>query len=376
MPDGSIVELPTLWIKFYRDGRPIRESAQTTSHREAEQKLKTRIKEIQDDTFCGPKAERLRIGDLLDDLLTDYQVNQKSYRDFADPAVRLHVRPYFGSMRARELDTPRVQAYQLQRRKEGAANGTINRECALLRRAFNLARKQTPPTVKLVPYIPRLREDNVRKGFLEHAQFVALRAALPEEIRPILTFAYYTGCRRGEILSLKWSQVDLLRPIVRLEPGETKNDDAREFVPVPELLTVLGMQKAARDQLYPTCPWVFCRNGRPIRDFRGAWESACATVGLVDQAGKPTRIFHDLRRTGVRNLIRAGVSERVAMRISGHRSRSVFDRYNVTSDRDLHDAARKLANYIEELNKLGTLTGTLAEAENTGGQKLQSKLLN
>ena len=100
------------------------------------------------------------------------------------------------------------------------------------------------------------------------------------------------------------------------------------------------------------------------------------TVGLVDQAGKPTRIFHDLRRTGVRNLIRAGVSERVAMRISGHRSRSVFDRYNVTSDRDLHDAARKLANYIEELNKLGTLTGTLAKAENTDRQKLQSKLLN
>ena len=138
MPDGSIVELPTLWIKFYRDRHPIRESAQTTSYREAEQKLKTRIKEIQDGTFCGPKAERLRISDLLDGLLTDYQVNQKSYRDFADPAVRLHVRPYFGSMRARELDTPRVQAYQLQRRKEGAANATINRECSLLRRAFNL----------------------------------------------------------------------------------------------------------------------------------------------------------------------------------------------------------------------------------------------
>src|SRR5438067_48834 len=145
MPDGTRVELPTYWIKVYDDGRPIRQSAKTTSYKEAQKRLRELIKETEDGTFCGPKAERLRIGELLDDLLTDYQVNNpKSYRDFADPAIRLHVRPHFGSMHARQLDTPRVQAYQLQRREEGAANATINRECTLLRRAYSLARKQTP----------------------------------------------------------------------------------------------------------------------------------------------------------------------------------------------------------------------------------------
>ena len=175
--------------------------------------------------------------------------------------------------------------------------------------------------------------------------------------------------------------MNLSRPIIRLEPGETKNDDAREFVPVPELLKVLAMQKAVRDQLYPGCPWVFFRKGKPIRDFRGAWESACNAVGLVDEAGEKTKIPHDLRRTGVRNLIRAGVSERVAMRISGHRSRSVFDRYNITSDRDLQDAARKLASYIEQIERhseddTGTISGTLTETEMTDGQKVEPKLLN
>ena len=101
----------------------------------------------------------------------------------------------------------------------------------------------------------------------------------------------------------------------------------------------------------------------------------------MDEAGEKTKIPHDLRRTGVRNLIRAGVSERVAMRISGHRSRSVFDRYNITSDRDLQDAARKLASYIEQIERhfeddTGTISGTLTETERTDGQKSGSKLLN
>ncbi len=150
----------------------------------------------------------------------------------------------------------------------------------------------------------------------------------------------------------------------------------------PELYEVLAMQKAIRDEKYPGCPWVFFRDGKPILDLRGAWETACAAAGLVDGAGKPTRLFHDLRRTGVRNLIRAGVPERVAMLISGHRSRSVFERYNIVSERDLHEAAHRLGRYIEETKaahgeeSLGTLLGTLDQNSVAVERQGNAKLLN
>jgi integrase len=379
MRDGSVVELPNWWIKYSNgNGRIFRESSRSSRIQEAEKLLKQRIQQIEDRLFAGPKYDRILIGELLDELILDYRVNGKSLKDFADPIVRCHLRPYFGRMRATSFTTPDVQKYMAERRDAGAANATINRECALLRRAFNLGRRQTPPKVRFVPYIPKLKEDNVRKGFLEHSQFVDLRQALPDEIKPVLTFAYYTGCRREEILSLAWSQVDLVRKIVRLEPGTTKNDEGRNLPLVPELFETLSMQKSIRDVKYPHCSWVFFRRGKRIRDFRGAWEIACKAAKLVDAEGNPNRIFHDLRRTGVRNLIRAGIPERVAMLISGHKSRSVFERYNIVSERDLQEAARRLENYISQMagaesrNTLGTLLGTPAKPS---GQTGEDKLL-
>jgi integrase len=106
-------------------------------------------------------------------------------------------------------------------------NSTINRELSLLRRAYNLAKNAEPPKVSVVPRFPKLAEHNVRKGVFEHHQYTALYAALPEHLKPLLMLAYYTGTRRGELLKLQWTQVDLDHRIIRLEPGETKNKDAR-----------------------------------------------------------------------------------------------------------------------------------------------------
>jgi len=164
----------------------------------------------------------------------------------------------------------------------------------------------------------------------------------------VITFAYFTGGRKVAILALRWPQVDLSERVVRLEPGETKNDDARTIHLTPELFEVLKIQREIRDLYFPESPWVFSRAGEPIREFKGAWETACAAAGLVNASGKPEKLFHDLRRTGVRNLIRAGVPERVAMMISGHKTRSVSDRYNIVSEADLKDAARRLGDYISQ----------------------------
>jgi integrase len=135
--------------------------------------------------------------------------------------------------------------------------------------------------------------------------------------------------------------------VVRLEPGTTKNDEARILPLTTELYETLAMQKSIRDTKFPNCQWLFFNeSGGKIGRFQRSWRSACEAVGLASGDGEPERLFHDLRRSGVRNLIWAGVPESVAMRISGHKTRSVFERCNIVSERDLHEAARKLENYV------------------------------
>ncbi len=126
-----------------------------------------------------------------------------------------------------EVTSPKIEAYVESRLEEGAANATINRELSALKHMLILGVRQTPPKVDRVPYIPMLKENNVRKGFFEHAEFVALRAELPDYLKGFVTFAYKTGWRLSEITDLTWNQVDLYNGIVRLETGETKNDEGR-----------------------------------------------------------------------------------------------------------------------------------------------------
>ncbi|MGP0075109.1 MAG: site-specific integrase [Bryobacteraceae bacterium] len=323
----------------------------------AQKYLNAALRERDLGTFAS--ATDTSMASLLDALLLDYETNAKSHA-WAALVVRVHLRPFFGAMKAARVGTDQIQTYVAKRREPTtralpkgrtrkigpASNATINRELSLLRRAYSLGKKATPPKVTSAPAIPMLAENNVRKGFFEADAFTAIRRALPDEIQPVVTFAYYTGCRKGEVLNLRWNQVDLSERLVRLEPGETKNDEARTVFMVPELYEILAIQREIRDRYFPECPWVFARAGKQIRDFKGAWKTACKSAGLLTDDGEPDKLFHDLRRTGVRNLVRAGVPEAVAMRISGHKTRAVFDRYNIVNENDLKDAARRLSEYL------------------------------
>jgi integrase len=321
-------------------------------------------------------AQRTLMRELFTDLLTDYSVNNKGLK-WAEQKVNLHLQDAFGKLQVRRLTTTAIQDYILKRQQAGAANATINRELALLKRSLNLGRKHSPPKVGRVPHVPMLEENNVRKGFFEHDEFLRLRETIPSEYRPVLTFAYYTGCRRGEIFSLRWNQVDLKDGIVRLDPGTTKNDEPRVIPMTAEVRAALVTQKALRDETYPSCQHVFFYNGDPIAGFRGSWETSCFQSGLWTgdlETGKPTRLFHDLRRTGVRNLIRAGVPERVAMAISGHKTRSVFDRYNIVSEADLREAAGKLDSYLTRKAEGALVAPDLASSHTIRTQDLKNSL--
>lgn len=341
--DGAQARTKAYWIEYYVNGVQRRESSKSEKYTDAEQLLRTRQAEILAGTASAVKSRRVKIAELLDLLLADYELNQKSLKwaKYLDG----HLRPALGSVDVSQFTSRHVNDYVTQRRDKGIKNSTINRELSLLRRAFGLGYREEPPLVKTMPKIPKLAEKNIRKGFFDHDDFLKLRSHLPEYLRGLLTFAYYTGSRRGEILGLKWNQIDLKATVVRLEPGETKNLEGRT-IPLPqELHEILAASRQHRDTYYPRCEFVFSRDGQRIRSFKTAWLAGCKKAGLVNAEGKPTRIFHDLRRTGVRNLIRAGVPERVAMMISGHKTRSILDRYNIVDERDLHLARQRMELY-------------------------------
>jgi len=258
-------------------------------------------------------------------------------------------RPLRPSSRRQRVDRAlrqwrRVDTGEADDRKERRfSNGEINRELTTLKRIFNLARQNGKLTH--VPHIPMLKERNVRTGFFERDPIERVLDHLPAAIRPVVRFAYITGWRiPSEVLPLQWRHIDFEARVVRLDPHTTKNDEGRTFPFTDALLQLLEAQKAEHHRLKGEgvlCPWVFHRTGKkvkgkPIVRFTKAWRTACA------KAGCPGRIPHDMRRSAVRNLVHAGIPERVAMMMTGHKTRSVFERYNIVSDGDLRDAARKL----------------------------------
>ena len=220
-----------------------------------------------------------------------------------------------------------------------AAPGEINRELAALKRLFRLA-KQAGRFVGDLPHVPMLAEHNVRRGFFERDQFDSVKGHLPAALRGVFEFAYLTGWRlASEILPLEWRQVDWTGRVVRLDPGTTKNGEGRSFPFTAAIESLLTAQLAVHERLARAgrlVPHVFHRNGKRIRNVRGAWLSACTAAGL------PGRLVHDFRRSAVRNLERDGVSRSAAMAMVGHKTESIYRRYAIVDAGALRDAAAKI----------------------------------
>jgi integrase len=322
------------WIRYCYRGKEYRESSRSESESAARKLLKKRLGEIGSGRLIGPKEEKVTFDDLSGGIKQDYEINGKRSMRSVTTSLK-HLESSFSMLRAVDITTGRIQKYILDRQKENAANASINRELSCLKRMFNLAIRAGSIGTK--PYIPMLEENNARQGFLNYAEYLALRPSLPGYLRDPITFLYISGWRVGEMRSLEWRDVDLPNRSIHLNPKNSKNKEGRNLRLEGELLDVI---KRAWDTRRLGCGYVFHRDGNPIGDFRKAWGKARKAAGLNGV------IVHDMRRSAVRNMIRAGVPERVAMSISGHRTRATFDRYNIANEEDQAAAQVSVEQYL------------------------------
>jgi integrase len=304
----------------------------------------------------------VQVDELVNDLMARYREKQQRSLDSVEQRWRLHLSPHFSKRRASDVTTATVRRYvQLRQAEEkGNSPASINRELAILKAAFNLALESTPPKIRMVPFIPTLK--NVRTGFLADADQAKLAreyAAKGLWLRAAFAIGCSFGWRYGEVLGWRVGQVDLADRTVRLEVGSTKNGRGRLVSLTEEcfmLLQACCAGKKATDHVLTR------ERNKPVKDFRGAWQHACARAGLAKficgkcqheqttkarcKCGNRFRwrysglLFHDLRRTAARNLRRLGVAESVAMKITGHKTASVFRRYDIIEQADLAAAAR------------------------------------
>jgi integrase len=314
-----------------------------------------------------PMAARVTVDELLDALEADFRLRGLRWLKQA----KYHaagIRAWFGDARAAKLTAADVDRYIEAKLAEGYTPASVNRQTGLLAQALRLAHRRD--TLASVIAVRRLPERNARQGFFERGELDQVVAALPEYLQDLVRVAYVTAWRRGELVSLRWSDVDRDGGVIRLRPEHSKNGRGRTVAIEGDLRAIIERRWQARqlkgtDGTVRVAELVFHRDGHLLGDFRKAWAAACIAAELYRVVGTnadgsdkkiPARLFHDLRRSGVRNMVRAGVPERVAMEISGHRTRSIFDRYNIVSEADLRTAMQRTSEYVSALPADRTVT--------------------
>ena len=329
------------WIAYFDStGKQVCESSRSEQRQDAIKLLRRRLGEVDTGTYQGRAAEAVTFEDLAGLLRADYAL--KGNRSV--PRMELALTALagtFAGQRVLRITYERIAAYATERRAAGKAASTVRTELAMLRRAFRLARRAR--LVRDIPDLPSINVRNARQGFCEPAQLEALCRELPPYLAPVARFAYLTGWRKEEILGLTWDGVNFETGMVRLEVRTTKNDDGRDF-PFDEgqqLQVLLAAQRRDTDVIAQVIgrpiPWVFHRHGQRIRDHYHAWRLAC------QRAGAAGLLLHDFRRAATRNLDRVGVSQSVAMKLTGHKTPSIYQRYAIVAPADLKAAVAKLS---------------------------------
>jgi integrase len=345
------------WVSYYSHGKEVREAArhvrtgekielaEKKSEHEAERFLKHRLGEITAEqhggrAFVGPKEERVTVGKLLKELEKDYRLRDKWSSKVASNVKPLH--DHFGTWHAVAVTSSAIGTYIENLREEGYSNATANRRTQLLGQAFKVGIRNKQ--ISQAPFIPRLSEiGNERQGFFETADFEAVIAHLPEYLQDFSRFGFVTGWRKGSIESLRWSDVG--EDVIYLRAENSKTRKAETMPLEGELREIIDRRRVAavireKDKEPRFAEYVFHCKGEPVGDFRKAWATACKLANVGH------RLFHDFRRTASRNMIAAGVPQAVAMKITGHRTDSMFRRYAIVNEEQKREALAKTQQYL------------------------------
>jgi integrase len=334
----------------------VRQSLRTTDKREARRRLREReayitsVPQITASDWTWDDAARS---------LIEYYLAYNT-RDVTEAGYKIkRLTEHFGSMPLSAMDAQAITGYVVRRKAQGMANGTINIELMTLGRALRLAKEQGKLDHVHVPTIRTLRPASPRSGFFTREDFEAVVRELPDDLALVARIGYVYGWRvAGEVLTLMKGQVNLEEGTLRLEPGSTKNRDGRVVYLTDELKVAIAEQlarvKALERETGRIIVYLFPHmrgrhQGTRIKSIRRRWTTACRKIGL------PGMLVHDLRRTACRNLVQAGISERIVMTMMGHRTRGMFDRYHIVSRGDLREATRKLSALSD---KTRTVLGT------------------
>jgi integrase len=387
------------WYQIWINGKRQRGSTGCRTKREADAFVRRKLAEYSVG-LSSPESQKVTVKELVEDVLLRNKNNGNKTVADDESRWKNHLKPFFGHLRATQVSSDLIDRYINKRKsdqtrsKTAPENGTINRELALVKSAFNHGTEQTPPKVRFVPHFNMLEENNVRRGFLQDEQYLRLSRECAVEgvwLAGLFETAFAYGWREDELLALRVGQLDLLGKIIDL--GETKNGDQRMIHMTEHVFECLVRCVAGKKP----DDFVFTRDdGSRVKDFRQAWWNACirARLGRFEcrdcdsnvsegrrcstcQSKKKAKYiglkFHDLRRTGIRNMSRKGIPEKVGMLISGHRTDSVYRRYNIVDMEVLKTATAKIEEHQREIvqaenNHRTAIVSTETGADDKGKQ--------
>ena len=339
------------WIAPWIGSRQVPQSSGETDYDRAARKLKILEGKIAANAPITARTDRDSLEALLELVKTNYSIKGRATLHNVDGWIRLHIVPLIGNLPTQKVTSAVLSDYIQARQIQKAANASINRELAVIKRAFRLGMRAG--TVSHVPFVEMLPEAEPRSGyFTEEAFRSVLRHTDRQDLKDILVCCYYTGWRIKSVLAMEWRNVDFARDVIGLTTHQTKNRKATVFplAPFPELKAMLEerhrLTKALERSKGRVIARVFHRDGRPVLDISHAWE------GARDRAGQPGRIVHDLRRTAVRNLKRDGWSDTDIMNMVGLKTLSMLIRYNITTEDDILRKAERMMEARRALQKL------------------------